>query len=129
MVVASKADPEYILNPNHTGQKYDSFSDFWPYYLAEHAQAVNRIIHVTGTTLAGGFLVYAIISGQYNFLWLVPLIGYGFAWLGHFFVERNRPATFRYPLYSLLGDFKMCALTYMGMMKHELQKHNITPKK
>ena len=115
------------LNPNNTGQNYNSFAEFWPYYLAEHAQAANRKVHVAGTTLATFSLCYALLSECYTFLWLAPLIGYGFAWSGHFFIEKNRPATFHYPLYSLLGDFKMCALTYMGMMGSELQKHNITP--
>lgn len=104
---------------------YTSFRAFWPYYLSEHAEPVNRYIHVIGTTLALVLSGYAVLAGSYNLLWGAPLVGYGGAWIGHFFIEKNRPATFRYPIYSLLGDFKMCALIYTGQLNNELMKHNI----
>ena len=89
----------------HNG--YRSFSDFYPFYLSEHRNPVCRRLHFTGTSLlllTGGV---AVVSGRWALLFLVPLLGYGFAWVGHFFFEKNRPATFRYPFYSLLGDFVM----------------------
>ena len=109
-----------------TVRNYTSFADFWPYYLSEHANATNRRVHVAGTTLAFTVCCYALITDQFTLLWLVPLVGYGGAWFGHFVIEKNRPATFRHPLYSLMGDFKMCTLTYTGQLKQELQKHNIS---
>lgn len=89
------------------GVRYTSFADFYPYYLSEHANPLNRRLHVCGTLLALGLAMLALVTGRYALLWLVPLAGYGFAWVGHFRVEHNRPATFTYPFYSLAGDFVM----------------------
>jgi len=91
------------------GRAYGTFRDFYPFYLTEHSQSGTRRLHFAGTLLVLLTLVYALGSRHWALLWLVPLFGYGFAWAGHFFVERNRPATFQYPLYSLAGDFRMFA--------------------
>lgn len=88
-------------------ERFASFSDFYPYYLAEHADPRCRRMHFVGTTLVVASLVAAIALGKFALLLLVPLFGYGFAWAGHYFYEHNRPATFRHPFYSLLGDFVM----------------------
>ena len=88
---------------------YGTFRDFYPFYLTEHSRSGTRRLHFAGTFLVLLTLVYALASGRWALLWLVPLFGYGFAWVAHFFVERNRPATFQYPLYSLVGDFRMFA--------------------
>ncbi|MGH7517926.1 MAG: Mpo1-like protein [Gemmatimonadales bacterium] len=87
--------------------EFKRFSDFYPYYLAEHQNRVSRRLHVTGTALVLLTLVAAVVTGRWLLLLAMPLFGYGFAWLGHFVFERNRPATFRHPLYSLLGDFAL----------------------
>ena len=87
--------------------RFRRFADFYPYYLGEHSHPLNRRLHVCGTLLAVGLAVAALATGRFALLWLVPLAGYGFAWVGHFRVERNRPATFTYPFYSLAGDFVM----------------------
>lgn len=84
-----------------------SFREFYPYYLGEHRNRTCRRLHFAGTSCVIATLVVALASGHYGALWLMPLFGYGFAWVGHFFVEKNRPATFKAPLYSLLGDFVM----------------------
>ena len=89
------------------GVRYRTFADFYPYYLSEHAHPLNRRLHVCGTLLAILLAVVAVATGRYALLWLVPVAGYGFAWVGHFRVEHNRPATFTYPFYSLAGDFVM----------------------
>ena len=89
--------------------RYGSFRDFYPFYLAEHRRSGTRRLHFAGTSLVLLTLAYAAVTARWRWLALVPLFGYGFAWVGHFFVERNRPATFRYPLYSLAGDFRMFA--------------------
>lgn len=91
---------------NSTTQ-FRSFAEFYPYYLAEHANPTCRRLHFVGTSLVIALLAYAIGSGQWLLLLAMPVAGYGFAWAGHFFFEKNRPATFTYPLYSLIGDFAM----------------------
>ncbi|WP_026843350.1 DUF962 domain-containing protein [Brumicola pallidula] len=88
-------------------QKYTSFSDFYPYYLSEHANSTCRLLHFIGSWLVLILIAFALITNQLLFLWLIPVIGYGFAWVGHFFYERNKPATFQYPLYSFMGDWLM----------------------
>ena len=86
---------------------YASFREFYPFYLSEHANRACRRLHVVGSTLVLIVLVLACISQRWMLLWLLPLLGYGFAWAGHFFFEHNRPATFRHPLYSFAGDWVM----------------------
>ncbi|MFS2160117.1 Mpo1-like protein [Pseudomonas sp. Pseusp122] len=86
---------------------FSRFADFYPYYLAEHNNSTCRRLHFIGTSLVIFLLAFGIGSGRWSLLWLVPLAGYGFAWVGHFFFEKNRPATFQHPFYSLLGDFVM----------------------
>lgn len=88
-------------------QEFASFTDFYPYYLAEHSHPVNRRLHFVGTSLVVLVLLTALFSQHWALLWLLPVVGYGFAWVGHFFIEKNRPATFKHPLYSLMGDFVM----------------------
>lgn len=88
----------------------DSFSslrEFYPYYLQEHKNKTCRRLHVVGSFLVLGILAYALATQQYVYLWLMPLAGYGFAWVGHFFFEKNKPATFKYPLYSFVCDWIM----------------------
>ncbi|MGQ5522796.1 Mpo1-like protein [Chitinimonas sp. PSY-7] len=87
--------------------RYDSFTAFYPYYLSEHQNKVCRRLHFLGSGLVLLLLAVAIFSGQFGLLWLLPVVGYGFAWVGHFVFEKNRPATFRYPLYSFAGDWVM----------------------
>lgn len=90
-----------------TEKQYHSFSEFYPFYLSEHANLACRRLHFIGSTLVLALLAYVVFTGQLVYLWLLPVIGYGFAWVGHFFFEKNRPATFKYPLYSFLGDWVM----------------------
>jgi hypothetical protein len=88
-------------------QEFRNFGDFYPYYLAEHRDVTCRRLHFVGTALVIATACYAIFTAQFALLWLMPVFGYGFAWAGHFFFEGNKPATFRHPFYSLLGDFVM----------------------
>jgi hypothetical protein len=87
--------------------RFESFAAFYPFYLAEHRNATCRALHFAGSTLVVALVVLAIASANAWWLLAVPFAGYGFAWLGHFVFEKNRPATFRYPLYSLIGDWVM----------------------
>ncbi len=88
-------------------QRFNSFAQFYPYYLGEHRNPACRRLHFIGTTLVIALLAYALGSGNWLLLLAVPVAGYGFAWIGHFFFEKNRPATFQHPFYSLRGDFVM----------------------
>ncbi len=95
---------------------FASFAEFWPYYLSEHKNPLNRRLHFVGTTILNGLLVTALLTGRPMLLLLCPLFGYGFAWYGHFLVEHNRPATFRHPIWSLMGDYKMYAHMLSGRL-------------
>ncbi len=86
---------------------FSSFAQFYPYYLGEHSNTICRRLHFVGTTLIVAILAYTVISQNPWSLAAVPLVGYGFAWVGHFFFEHNRPATFKHPIYSLIGDWVM----------------------
>ena len=88
-------------------KRYKTFREFYPYYLAEHDNRTCRRLHFIGSTLVLIVLVSAVITRRWELLWLLPLLGYGFAWIGHYFFEHNRPATFTYPLFSLMGDWVM----------------------
>ena len=86
---------------------FASFRDFYPFYLSEHRNATSRKLHFTGSALVLAIVVYAIATSQWWTLWFLPVVGYGFAWVGHFVFEKNRPATFKHPFYSLAGDWVM----------------------
>ncbi len=87
--------------------RFASFREFYPYYLSEHRNPTCRRLHFVGTSLVIGCVVAAVATGNAWWLLGAPLAGYGFAWLGHFRFEHNRPATFRHPLYSFIGDWVM----------------------
>lgn len=105
-----------------TPPRIDSFTSFWPYYVHEHSKAATRWLHFCGTTLAIGVLLAAIALRWWWLLIAVPVAGYGLAWLSHFTIEKNRPATFKYPLWSLLGDLKMWWLMLTGRMGREIDR-------
>jgi hypothetical protein len=86
---------------------YASFRDFYPYYLSEHRNPTCRKLHFAGTWVVIALLCAALFTRNSWFLLAVPVAGYGFAWVGHFGYEKNRPATFKHPLYSLMGDWVM----------------------
>ncbi len=88
-------------------RQFTSFREFYPFYLSEHADRRSRRMHFAGTTLILVLIAVAFVAGNGNWLWLIPVVGYGFAWIGHFVFEKNRPATFEYPIYSLMGDWAM----------------------
>lgn len=89
-------------------------------YLAEHLNGTNRVLHFVGTTLVYALLIAAAATGVASYVAYAPFAGYGFAWVGHFFIERNKPATFTHPLWSLVGDFRMHALMAVGRLEPHL---------
>lgn len=101
----------------HAHDRYTSFAEFYPYYLQEHSNATCRRLHYVGSLLVLGILAYALASQQWLWLLAIPLAGYGFAWVGHFVFEKNRPATFQYPLYSFMGDWVMLKDAFTGRIK------------
>lgn len=88
-------------------KEYESFEDFYPYYLAEHRKKGTRISHFIGTSLFFILLITAVATLNPWFLLYGVFTAYFFAWIGHFFIEKNKPATFQYPWMSLKGDFKL----------------------
>lgn len=96
---------------------YNSFKRFYPFYLSQHRNRTCRRLHFIGSTLVLILIVAAIINQAAIYLLATPLAGYGFAWLGHFIFEKNRPATFTYPLYSLMGDWVMYKDMLTGRIK------------
>ena len=88
-------------------RRFNSFAEFYPYYFSEHSNSTCRRLHFVGTSLLMLIFLLAFVAGTWWWLLALPVAGYGFAWVGHFFFEKNRPATFQYPFYSLLGDFVM----------------------
>ncbi|HWB10190.1 MAG TPA: DUF962 domain-containing protein [Pirellulales bacterium] len=99
-----------------------SFQEFWPFYVGEHRHTSTRACHFLGTTLALGLLAASILLRWWWLLLAVPVCGYAFAWVSHFWIERNRPATFRHPLWSLAADFRMWWLIVTGRMAGEVRR-------
>ena len=88
-------------------REFASYADFYRFYLSEHLNPTCRKLHFAGTTLLLALTVVMVVTGQWWMGWLLPIAGYGFAWTGHFFFEKNRPATFKYPAWSFVSDFVM----------------------
>lgn len=101
-------------------KKYKTFKEFYPFYLSQHANKTNRILHFIGTLFVILLLLASIFSHQHRFAYFIPIMGYGFAWVGHFFFEKNKPATFTYPLWSLLADFLMFYHILSGQISKKL---------
>ena len=105
--------------------EFHSYSEFWPFYLREHGRSATRGLHYLGSIASIAALIWAIATQNWWWLLAVPILGYGPAWIGHFFVEKNRPASFKAPLWSLISDYRMCALFLTGRLEAELIKHKI----
>ncbi|SRR5258708_2141359 len=99
-----------------------TFAEFWPYYLREHSRPGTRALHFAGTTGTVLLLAGSALLLRPSLFFAAIVCGYSFAWVGHFFVEHNKPATFKYPLWSLAADWKMWALALTGRLAPELQK-------
>mgnify|MGYP001327895822 FL=1 len=97
--------------------KFTSFKKFYPYYLSEHKNKINKLLHVIGSLFALFFLSVIIFLREYRLIPLSLLFGYFFAWVGHFIFEKNKPATFKYPIYSLMGDWVMLKDILLGKIK------------
>ena len=108
-------------------REYRTFAEFWPFYLREHSKPATRALHYIGTSLVAAIAVFAVAAERWWLLLALPIAGYAFAWVAHFGVERNRPATFTYPLWSLAADFKMWSLWLTGRLGKELERAGARP--
>jgi hypothetical protein len=99
-------------------ERYTNFKNFYPYYLSEHSNKTTKLLHFIGTTIAIYLYVRFFMTFNVIFLLYSLLVGYGFAWIAHFFVEKNKPATFKYPFWSFIGDHKMYLEILQG--KHKI---------
>jgi hypothetical protein len=99
-------------------KRYTNFKDFYPYYLSEHSHKTTKLLHFIGTSISLYFLFNFFRTFDFVYIILSLLSGYGFAWVSHFFIEKNKPATFKYPFYSFIGDHLMFAEIIMG--KHKI---------
>src|SRR5215212_8582100 len=95
-------------------ERYKSFTQFWPFYVAEHSHPGTRLLHLIGTTAGIALIIYFVATGRWWLFFFGLIPGYGCAWLAHFLIEKNKPATFKYPLWSFIGDYKMIAWMLMG---------------
>jgi hypothetical protein len=111
-------------------KQYKTLKEFYPFYLTEHQDGISRNLHFIGTTGVLFLFIGAFLTGDFTLLFWTPLLGYGFAWVGHFVFEKNRPATFQYPLYSFVSDFLMYRDILTGKIteKMEQAKKTIPPR-
>ena len=105
--------------------RFGSFGEFWPYYLREHARPETRAVHVAGTWAGVALVLLGLLRGPWWLALLAPVVGYGCAWISHMLIERNRPATFTYPAWSLLGDLRLAWLAATERLAPELRRHGL----
>jgi hypothetical protein len=103
-------------------ERIQTFREFWPFYVGEHSKPLTRTLHFCGTTLFLALVGATLATQKWWMVILWPIGGYGFAWVGHFFVEKNRPATFTYPLWSFAADFVMYYKMWSGTMTSEVER-------
>ncbi len=115
-------EPQGSVSRAPRSARIGDYGAFWPTYLEAHGRPLNRALHYAGTAVSLAFVVAFLVVGDPWLLFGAALGGYAFAWAGHALVERNRPATFRYPLWSLVSDLRMCGLALAGRLGRELAR-------
>ncbi len=108
-----------------TAKRLETFEEFWPFYLGEHSLPATRWMHFFGSSAALGLLASGLITGSWTMFPAALVCGYAFAWVSHFFIEKNRPATFTYPLWSFIADWKMWFFMATGRLNAELNRLKI----
>ncbi|MEO8649777.1 MAG: DUF962 domain-containing protein [Acidobacteriota bacterium] len=99
-----------------------TYAEFWDFYVSEHSLPATRLLHFAGTSLGIFLLALSIYSGRWYYFPVFFIVGYGFTWFAHFFVEKNRPASFRFPFWSFISDFKMMWMMLTGRMNREVER-------
>ena len=103
-------------------KRIETYEEFWDYYILEHRQPMTRYFHFVGTLLGIVMLVWFLQGGLFFYIPLCLVVGYGFAWFSHFFIEKNKPATFQYPIWSFISDYKMMFYMLIGKMNAEVDR-------
>ena len=103
-------------------KKIETYTECWDFYVLEHIEPMTRLLHFVGTSLGLVMFVWFVRSGQYYLLPLCLVVGYAFAWFSHFFVEHNKPASFKYPVWSFISDYKMMFYMLTGKMNAEVER-------
>ena len=106
-------------------RKFASYEEFFDFYLQQHSDPYNRAMHAVGTTLGIAVVVGAFLLGHPWYALLFFPVGYGFAWTGHFAIEKNKPATFGHPVWSFISDFRMIGLMVTGRLEARMQAHTL----
>jgi hypothetical protein len=99
-----------------------NYREFWDFYVEEHSKPLTRVLHFIGTSLGVALLIWFVATGRWYFFTIFFVVGYGFAWFAHFVVEKNKPASFKYPLWSFISDFKMMWYMITGRMSREVER-------
>lgn len=102
--------------------RISSYQEFWPFYVREHSKPLTRLLHLIGTLTGLSLTVWFVATGRWYFFPVFFVVGYAFAWFAHFVIEKNRPATFKYPFWSFISDFKMISCMLTGRMGVEVEK-------
>ena len=100
----------------------ETYAQFWDFYVREHSKPLTRWVHFLGTAVGLALLTYFVATGRWYFFPVFAVVGYAFAWFAHFVIEKNRPATFKYPLWSFISDFKMIWFMITGRMGAEVER-------
>ena len=120
--MASEITGEQQAEAATPARRFATFREFWPFYVREHAKVGTRALHFFGSTLVLAVVAVAVVTGRPWLLLAAPVVGYGFAWIGHFGIEKNRPATFKYPVYSFFADWVMYGKILSGTMRAEVER-------
>ncbi len=102
--------------------RIENYSQFWEFYVQEHSKPMTRLFHCVGTLMASLLFLIFLWKGLWYYFPMCLFVGYGFAWFSHFFIEKNKPATFKYPLWSFISDYKMMFLMLSGKMDKEVKR-------
>jgi hypothetical protein len=105
------------------------YAAFWDFYVLEHSKPLTRLLHFVGTSLGILLLVFFVVRGQWYFFPAFFIVGYAFAWFAHFVIEKNKPASFRFPLWSFISDFKMMGFMLTGRMSAEVERVRNSPQR
>ena len=103
-------------------KRIETYAEFWDFYVAEHREPLTRLLHFVGTSLGIVLLVWIVRTGNWYYFPLCFVTGYAFAWFSHFFVEHNKPASFKYPFWSFISDYKMMLYMLTGKMNAEVER-------